>query len=590
MAAGAVPFERAAEEILERLPSYAGMAPTLRALSALAPEAEVVALLRRYCAEHRSPRVRFHADRALRALPSHLPTVDFGTPPEPARIQAGLADRDPETRFAAAGAASRLPAATANALLVAAINRPEKDPWILATLIAVLGNIGGESAAEEAAALLDHPSPRVAANALHALHRAEPETAALAAASRIDSEDNRIRANAILALFPSQPEVAWERVRGMLASGDEWMRASGCFLAAQLDHPEAEAALLGLLVLEKDPELVARAVEVLGAKGTSASSGVLLYLAKSRLGALSALAEKALAAVRTRDPCPEPEILEKAREFQAARHRAAPSGDASGVLKAPLPVRPPPSQPSPPPASPPAAQPGTGSGESVDLLANLVAEVVPTPTAPATAPTAVPATPPATVAPAAPAPGPPEGDEEEDPDAPFETSALMRKPAATAAFAIARKPDEDPLSPEKLRRVAGGIAGFLGVIALWTWATSTPRPPPRPATPPAEVAPGGTSRLGTTVPIRVTEGRVDLNSQPAAGQKGTWQGVVQEVSARRLVLAFEGGSRLAFRFPEDLKNPPRPGKVVAVQAVVYKKGRAGIEVIKGAHVEEANPP
>lgn len=260
----APPIDAGLAEVLEALPPVAGLDATRARLADLGSPGEVQASLRRVAAAHPAPRVRFQAERVLRSLPGALPALDLGDPVDPGRVREALASKEASVRLAATPAAAALGPELGTPLLVAAIMRPEDDPWTLATMVGALGQVGGEGAAEEVAALLDHPVPRVAANALEALSRLEPRTAVYASHPRLESPDNRMRANAVRVVLRANPELGWRHLEEMTAHADPWMRASAVWLLAEREGPEARALLETLLHRDPDPEVRARAARALG--------------------------------------------------------------------------------------------------------------------------------------------------------------------------------------------------------------------------------------------------------------------------------------------------------------------------------------
>lgn len=365
-----------AEAILADLPAFAGTAATLHALAEVTSAQDLPALLRGFCADHPSPKVRFNAERALRQLPPRPPPADLGNPPDPRQVGQALQSEDPELRLAGASALPRLEVGRAQALLARTLTRGEPDSWVLATLLALAGELGGEGMSEHAALHLDHASPRVEANALHALHRLAPRLALHAAYERLGSEDNRVRGNAVLALAPFNPGVAWRHVREMGLSEDPWMRASACYLAAHLGHDEAERLLLEVLRRERHPELILRVVHWLAGRGTAAAAGPLAYLVEFGAPALAVRAQDALEKIRARTTVVDEALEESARAFGRRRIERLPSvgqgPPTHGGARQPAPGPAAGSAPCVPPSPSPAAP---SLFEPLELVAELAGEV-----------------------------------------------------------------------------------------------------------------------------------------------------------------------------------------------------------------------
>ncbi len=79
--------------------------------------------------------------------------------------------------------------------------KSEADIHVLASLVMVLGKIGGPELLDELAQFLDHTDRRVRANAVESIGQVGGDAAVSLLEPLLADPDNRVRANAVIALF-----------------------------------------------------------------------------------------------------------------------------------------------------------------------------------------------------------------------------------------------------------------------------------------------------------------------------------------------------------------------------------------------------
>jgi hypothetical protein len=553
-------LEVAVSAILQELPPSGTLEPALRALHELGRGSEIMPMLRDLGANHASALLRFQAERLLKVVGSQTPALDLGSPPEPARILAALGSGSAEIRMQAVKALRFVPDADAFPPLLAAI-REEPDHWVLSSMISLVGLKGkgqGPEAAEVAAAMVRHTSPRVAANALLALFALDPARGVAAARERLDDEDPRMRASAVMATFTEDPDLAWSRVLDMLASDHVWMRTSGSYLAAKLAHDDSERALLEALVKEDDPALVLRTLAWFGRSGTAACVETLELIARLGEERYRPSAQRSLVAVRERirthtspeRPLP-PQVLESGFNLTNAIPVISEDSLGNPIVRT------------------------TDEQDAIEAASLANSPVTPF---------------------GAGQPQPEEGDGEaetssisrstdtflksmvdEELDGPIPPPAPPRSTSLNVAAPVAAQGDR----LESLARTGSLVLllliGLVGAHALVSASGRTERRPD-PAPEPATRGP-----VGELTAVRVLDGRLDLNSQPRAGTEGRWVGVVSEARERRLVLLTDAGVHIPFWLQEAVELPPKGNRVI-LAGKVYRKAREGITLAPGARL------
>lgn len=555
-------LETSVRAILEALPVSGSLEPALRAFHELGRPAEILPLLRDLGANDTSPRLRFQAERLLKVVGAQTPSLDLGSPPDPGRIREALRSATAEVRMQGVKALRLVPAPEAYPPLMEAI-REESDNWVLSSMVSLVGLKGTghvTEAAEVAAAMVGHTSPRVAANALLALFALDPARGVAAARARLEDEDPRMRASAVMATFTDDPDLAWAQVLDMLDSQQVWMRTSGSYLAAKLAHDDSERALLEALTQEDDPALVLRTLTWFGRSGTASCVDTLELIARLGEERYRPAAQRSLELVRERlrthtnpeRPLP-PQVLESGFNLTNAIPVMAEDADGHPTVRTTdeqeaVAARPLSNSPVAPFATGPEAEPeaapedvGSISHSTDTFLKSMVDEEL-----------------------EGPIPEPP-------PSSPPPTRST------SMAVAVPRAGGGDHL--ESLAKLGSLVLllfiGLVGIHALSGGMDRGERGPETSAEAPQK------SPVGELSPVRVQDGKLDLNSQPRAGTEGRWNGVVSEARDRRLVLLTDAGVHVPFALQESLDLPPE-GQRIFLVGKVYRKARAGITLTPGA--------
>lgn len=324
-------LERRVQAVLAGLPAHAGASRTLQDLVALGPRGAVLDAVRRAAADHDDARVRFHGERILRVAERTQAPLDLGSPPDPMQLVEALSSDDADHRLAGVRAAARSKDPASLMSLRSALARPDEDGWVLASVLGALGARGEAADAEAVASFLDHPSPRVASNALMALRRLDPAAARPAARARRGAGDHRTRATAMVVLADEDPASTWREVRGLLTSADPWDRASGVWAATCLGGKEAERELVDALVVERDMEIVVRILAWLARFGGVAAVGGLAFFARTGSGPVAEVARRGLEAVRGKVRLRDAEVQRRAEDFEEVRRERVQAAPTPGV-------------------------------------------------------------------------------------------------------------------------------------------------------------------------------------------------------------------------------------------------------------------
>lgn len=112
--------------------------------------------------------------------------------------------------------------------------RSEKDPHVLASVVMVLGKIGGPELGPELEPFLAHPDRRVRANAVEALEQVGGEAAVPLLRPLLSDPDNRVRANAVVALFNLGEMDHMDVLEEMLQDEEEVFAASARYALGRI--------------------------------------------------------------------------------------------------------------------------------------------------------------------------------------------------------------------------------------------------------------------------------------------------------------------------------------------------------------------
>lgn len=131
--------------------------------------------------------------------------------------------------------------------------KTEKNEYVIATVVKVLGKFGDSRAIPLIKPFLGHYDSRVRANTVEALGYIQvPEVYELVEGLLID-EDNRVRANVAKLLWKKDKLRVLEKLREMLKSGEEWMLDSAIYSLGEIAATESRDILLKIFN-DDDPE------------------------------------------------------------------------------------------------------------------------------------------------------------------------------------------------------------------------------------------------------------------------------------------------------------------------------------------------
>ncbi len=126
----------------------------------------------------------------------------------------------------------------------------EESDKVRATLIKVLGELGGAKVLPIITLYLKDSNARVRANAVEAIERISGSSSIDMREHIIpllDDENNRVKANSVKALFKMGEKKAIEVLKNMIGSGDDWMRASAAYVFGVIDYERSVDYLIGAL-------------------------------------------------------------------------------------------------------------------------------------------------------------------------------------------------------------------------------------------------------------------------------------------------------------------------------------------------------
>lgn len=125
--------------------------------------------------------------------------------------------------------------------------KTEKNEYVIATVVKVLGKFGDSRAIPLIKPFLAHYDSRVRANTVEALGYIQvPEVYELVVGLLVD-EDNRVRANVAKLLWKKDKLRVLEKLREMLKGGEDWMRDSAIYALSEIASTESRDILLKIL-------------------------------------------------------------------------------------------------------------------------------------------------------------------------------------------------------------------------------------------------------------------------------------------------------------------------------------------------------
>lgn len=139
----------------------------------------------------------------------------------------------------------------------------EKDDLVISTLVKALTRIGGTAEAEMVKGFLDHPDPRVRANALEALvpHAAAVDLVTICKEKLLRDHVARVRSLAAIQLFEVDAPGAIRHFREMILGNDAMVRESALLILTML-HDERILAVFRDALLDRRREIYSKALEI----------------------------------------------------------------------------------------------------------------------------------------------------------------------------------------------------------------------------------------------------------------------------------------------------------------------------------------
>lgn len=151
-----------------------------------------------------------------------------------AELERLLGDADPKKRMSVLKTVGVKRIRVALPLLLARIDE-ETDPFIIATMVKVIGVLGDGAVLPVLSRFLASPDPRVRANTVEGISFVHDNAKVSILEPLVDDPDNRIRANALMALYTIREPFVIDRLRGMLQSDLEANRESARFVIERIE-------------------------------------------------------------------------------------------------------------------------------------------------------------------------------------------------------------------------------------------------------------------------------------------------------------------------------------------------------------------
>ena len=122
----------------------------------------------------------------------------------------------------------------------------EENEKVRATIIKVIGELGGLKVLPILTLYLKDPNARVRANAVEAIENISGGSDEMKEhiIPLLSDENNRVKANTVKALFKMGETKALEVLKNMIHSKDDWMRASAAYVFGVIDYAESVDFLL----------------------------------------------------------------------------------------------------------------------------------------------------------------------------------------------------------------------------------------------------------------------------------------------------------------------------------------------------------
>jgi HEAT repeat protein len=165
--------------------------------------------------------------------------------------------------------------------------KSESDPTVLSAILPAIGKFGSEADIQSFEPFLQHPSPRVRANAIEALELIGSNKVFPYIMSCLDDSDNRVRTNAMKAVRQLSPLLIQRMVRAMVKAPVQSLRASAAYVLRFLPSEQSVGLLIELVESRVPPvrESALKSMKILAEKGIAKAQ---LFLTQSNIAVPSA--------------------------------------------------------------------------------------------------------------------------------------------------------------------------------------------------------------------------------------------------------------------------------------------------------------
>ena len=176
----------------------------------------------------------------------------------------------------------------------------EKDPFVLAEAIKVLGIIGNREGVDFLEAYLSHADSRIRSNAVEAMVEIGGKEVMRSILPLLEDDDNRVKATVAKICSQHGEHQVVSTLASMLHSVEIWMRESATYALGYVPCGESVDLLLEA-VCDVNPEIQRKAIEALGNLHAKRAREFLNTIVGSADPAIAAAAQEALAKIG-RDP------------------------------------------------------------------------------------------------------------------------------------------------------------------------------------------------------------------------------------------------------------------------------------------------
>ncbi len=176
----------------------------------------------------------------------------------------------------------------------------EEDPFVIASLVKVIGHYGDTSHLTLLQEYLKHEDPRVRANTVEALEMIGDDLIVTLLIPMLQDEDHRVKATTIRAIYNFNQEEAIKLIRRLAASSRENRRDSAVYCLSQIDHREVPAIVTEMLEKEESIELTRKLCSLLEEKGDEEAAARVAHMLADKSPAQASLLKQALEKLQRR--------------------------------------------------------------------------------------------------------------------------------------------------------------------------------------------------------------------------------------------------------------------------------------------------